>query len=131
MSHQKTLTVYDDDAGIRRFNVLAHGLPATLQDDADGKFVLASDYDNLRADRDRYSDMLDISQGVVRELRARIAELEAQIAEPAASRALEMLTSAALDHYTPHMVCVPSTAWSEAMRVANAAPVANRQERGE
>lgn len=53
-----------------------------------------------------------------------VGDREAQIAEPAASRALDMLTSAALDHYTPHMVCVPSTAWSEAMRVANAAPAA-------
>lgn len=43
-------------------------------------------YDNLRADRDRYSDMLDISQGVVRELCARIAELERQLAIVAATR---------------------------------------------
>lgn len=148
-----------------------------LDDVAATSPLAARELAELRADRDRYSDMLDISQGVVRELRARIAELErqlatgdydytvdeicnayesgvghrgrptahvnpykpgsdlatayaigavgdreAQIAEPAASRALDMLTSAALDHYTPHMVCVPSTAWSAAMRVANAAP---------
>ena len=55
-----------------------------------------------------------------------VGDREAQVAAPAASRALEMLTSAALDHYTPHMVCVPSTAWSEAMRIAYAAPAAAR-----
>ena len=40
-----------------------------------------------------------------------------------ASRALDILTQAALDHYTPHMVCVPADKWSEAMALLGSKPV--------
>lgn len=34
------------------------------------------------------------------------------------TRALDMLSTAALDHYTPHMICVPTDKWVEAFAVA-------------
>lgn len=37
-----------------------------------------------------------------------------------ASRALDLLTQSALDHYTPHMVCIPAEKWAEAMALLNA-----------
>lgn len=60
-----------------------------------------------------------------------VGDREAQVAAPAASRALEMLTSAALDHYTPHMVCVPSTAVPDARLIKEAADVLDHYGRGD
>ena len=37
---------------IRRFDVVQNGIPASLRDSDDGKFVLAADYDALSADRE-------------------------------------------------------------------------------